>query len=46
MSKSSSRSTSNSTSKVSSSYRPNPMTPKAGYTQARRRYGTGGKVNK
>ena len=40
-SKSTSRSTSN-----SYSNRPKPMTPKAGYTQTRRRYGTGGKVNK
>lgn len=29
----------------SSSRRPKPMTPKAGYTQTRRRYGEGGKAN-
>lgn len=34
----------NKTSKSSSkSGRPMPMTPKAGYTQTRRRYGSGGK---
>lgn len=42
----SSKSTSRSTSNSSYSNRPKPMTPKAGYTQTRRRYGTGGKVNK
>lgn len=35
-----------SVSKNSTDNRPKPMTPKAGYTQTRRRYGNGGKVNK
>ena len=37
---------SKSTSNSSSRNRPNPLTPKAGYTQTRRRYGDGGKACK
>lgn len=29
-----------------SSVRPKPMTPKAGYTKTKRRYGCGGKIKK
>ena len=38
------KSSNKSTSKSTSSNRPKPMTPKAGYTQTRRRYGEGGKT--
>lgn len=34
------------TSKSVNRNRPNPLTPKAGYTQTRRRYGDGGKISK
>ena len=43
-SKSSSKSNVSSKPNAKSQHRSNPMTPKAGYTVSRRRYGTGGKV--
>lgn len=44
MAKSSSKSSSSRSTSKSSSNRAKPMTPKAGYTQTRRRYGDGGKA--
>ena len=44
MTKSSSKSTSKSSSSTKTSNRPKPMTPRAGFTANRRRYGEGGRT--
>lgn len=44
MAKSSGKSSSKSSSSARTSGRPKPMTPKAGFTVSRRRYGEGGKA--
>ena len=46
MGKTKSQTSSKSTTKSSTSGRPQPMAPKAGFTMIRSRYGCGGKVKK